>query len=341
MASVKGLNKLASKISDALLDKQEDVLKSLIKENNLVGFSVTNLDEIAKAAKAGEHVAPKLVRNEKTGSQLFNESQFVGARNKDGTFDILPTGVLSSKTYAGLDHVDLGAQDLFKSNFKSEEWGDYIRLKDIHNLIPAKVSAEGNLIKKGQISVPNEKIIKQREIEEGFKKEAGGVPEKPAPEPPKGDTSSSVPPKNPPPPPSKSPEVPPKGEGQPAPGAEGTPPEPPPQAKIKQEQQEELQKAATESKNPPPNEGANNGVGGNSTAGQADNAKKRAGNKNPGAEDAQEGEGQPGFFQKHWKATAATVGVGGLAACVGIANMMLAGGQQSNSNLYNPYQQQY
>lgn len=341
MASVKGLNKLASKISDALFNKQEDVLKSLIKENNFVGFSVTNPNEVYRAAKAGEHVAPKLVRSEKTGSQLFDESDFIGTPNKDGTFNILPKGIFSSESYAGVDHVNSGAQELFKSNFKSEHWDDYIRLKDIHNLIPAKVSAEGNLIKKGQISVPNEKVIKQREIEEGFKKEAGGIPEKTAPEPPKSDTSSDVPPKNPPPPPSKPPEVPPKGEGQSAPGTEGTPSEPPPQAKMKQEQQEKLQQEANESKNPPPNEGANNGVGGNSTAGQADNAKKRAGNKNPGAEDAQEGENQPGFFQRHWKATAATVGVGGLATCVGIANMMLAGGQQSNSNLYNPYQQQY
>lgn len=122
-------------------------------------------------------------------------------------------------------------------------------------------------------------------------------------------------------------------------GRQGTAPTK--KVKVQQEQQEKLKQEATESKNPPPNEGANNGVGGNSTAGQADNAKKRAGNKNPGAEGAQESENQPGFFQKHWKATAATVGVGGLAACVGIANMMLAGGQQSNSNLYNPYQQQY
>lgn len=91
---------------------------------------------------------------------------------------------------------------------------------------------------------------------------------------------------------------------------------------IANEKQRKMIEAARK-KNPPPNKGVNKNAGGNSTAGQADN------------------EDQPGFFQKHWKATAATVGVGGLAACVGIANMMLAGGQQSNSNLYNPYQQQY
>lgn len=329
---MKSVKKLASKIFGARGEEADESLRKIIKDNDLVGFSIGNLKEIQQAAAEGRTVAPKLVQSTSEGESLITGSDFLGTKNKDGTFSVLPTGIFNDKGYSEVEHLWGGAKDVFNTSFK--EGMSPVDLKDIKHLSPAIISADGTLVKKGQLSI-------SKNAKGEFKEEAGGIPEKPAPEPPKNDTSSSVPPKDPPSPPPEPPKVPPKGEGQPAPGAEGTPPEPPPQAKIKQEQQEKLQQEANESKNPPPNEGANNGVGGNSTAGQADNGKKRNGNKNPGAEGAQEGENQPGFFQRHWKATAATVGVGGLAACVGIANMMLAGGQQSNSNLYNPYQQQY
>ena len=351
---MKSVKKLASKIFGAGRGEEADEsLRKIIKDNDLVGFSIGNSKEIQQAAAEGRTVAPKLVQSTSEGESLITGSDFLGTKNKDGTFSILPTGIFNDKGYSEVEHLNGGAKHIFNTSFK--EGMSPVDLKDIKYLSPATISADGTLVKKGKLSI-------SKNAKGEFKEEAGSIPEKPAPEPPKGDTSSSVPPKSPPSPPpeppkgdtsssvppksppsppSEPPKVPPKGEGQPAPGAEGTPPEPPPQAKMKQEQQEKLQQKANESKNPPPNKGANNGVGGNSTAGQADNAKKRAGNKNPGAEGAQEGENQPGFFQRHWKATAATIGVGGLAACVGIANMMLAGGQQSNSNLYNPYQQQY
>lgn len=50
-----------------------------------------------------------------------------------------------------------------------------------------------------------------------------------------------------------------------------------------------------------------------------------------------------GFFRRHWKGTAIAGGtvLSGLALTVGIARASMAGGEKTNSELYNPQQQNY
>lgn len=57
---------------------------------------------------------------------------------------------------------------------------------------------------------------------------------------------------------------------------------------------------------------------------------------------AEEG-AKKGFFRRHWKATGAVGGtvLAGLALTVGIARASMAGGEKTNSELYNPQQQNY